>query len=271
MLDKIYVFILFLICMDMTNNTSSKMLGNEVGTGTIEPRWPSASRTRIATALLALSLVSGVNAGAQTPTKDSNEKLVTISSPSATLQVTKWQGYWRMASNGEDFEKLALLSSEEMGKLPFAIRIEVKKWKQTREDEKVVSLGRWNEQKKETVVSIDRWNDQKKETVVSKLEESKRLDETMASQQEELDWLDAQLATLKKEWADLDAANNEIRSKVETTWNTLTVQLQKLDSQKQRDILMKDPLGNKKILDYVIANNLPPPELAKKLISLIIA
>ncbi len=94
----------------------------------------------------------------------------------------KWQGYWRMASNGEDFEKLALLSSEEMGKLDAKIQEELEKYmdnKLNKTQEKVVSIqkeskrldetmaSQQEEWKRldETVVSIDRWNDEKKETV----------------------------------------------------------------------------------------------------------
>ena len=60
------------------------------------------------------------------------------SSPSATAPVGKGLGYGDMASNGQKFSDLANLSSDEMGKLPFVVRMEVKKWKQAQLDEAVV-------------------------------------------------------------------------------------------------------------------------------------
>ncbi len=117
-------------------------------------------------------------------------------SPSVSLQGTKELGYGQMASNGESFEKLAALSSEEMGKLPPKIQEELEGYidqQVKQKKEVIVSLDKSNDQKKEVIVSLDKSNNQKKEVIVSldKSNDQKKevivsLDKKIAWQKEEL-------------------------------------------------------------------------------------
>ena len=60
-----------------------------------------------------------------------------------------------LASNGQEFVKLAALSADELGKLPFPIRMEVKKWKQEQLDQVVASLDQEITDVKKVVASLD--------------------------------------------------------------------------------------------------------------------
>ena len=77
------------------------------------------------------------------------------SSVSASASADKGVGVWQYASNGQKFEDLVALSTEEMGKLPFTLRMEIKKWKQVQLSQEVVSKKMEDSQLSQEVVSLD--------------------------------------------------------------------------------------------------------------------
>ena len=103
------------------------------------------------------------------------------SSVSASASADKGVGVWQYASNGQKFEDLVALSTEEMGKLPFTLRMEIKKWKQVQLSQEVVSLDQGIAKKKVEVVSLDQGIAKKKVEVVSKKMEDSQLSQEVVS------------------------------------------------------------------------------------------
>ncbi len=126
---------------------------------------------------------------------------------------TEWLkelGYGHMASNGESFEKLAALSSEEMGKLPFGIRMEVKKWQKEKLDNVLVSKEVESKELDKDVGSkiIDSQEFQKKITEVDK--EVDKL--TARFTENDNTFLDTSLESAKS-WKVDNAAVEELKKK----------------------------------------------------------
>ena len=70
-----------------------------------------------------------------------------------------------LASNGESLEKLAKLSPEEMRKLPFSIRMEVKKWQSAQLHKEAVAITQENEKKREILTSLTQENAKTRERI----------------------------------------------------------------------------------------------------------
>ncbi len=70
-------------------------------------------------------------------------------------QHIKGLGHWQYASNGKKFEELASLSTEEMGKLPFAMRMEVKKWRQEQLDQAAIARKSGEQEIDKAAIEMD--------------------------------------------------------------------------------------------------------------------
>ena len=106
------------------------------------------------------------------------------SSVSASASADKGVGVWQYASNGQKFEDLVALSTEEMGKLPEKIQSELETWMDKQEQlqkQEVVSLDQGIAKKKVEVVSLDQGIAKKKVEVVSKKMEDSQLSQEVVS------------------------------------------------------------------------------------------
>lgn len=104
------------------------------------------------------------------------------SSVSASASADKGVGVWQYASNGQKFEDLVALSTEEMGKLPEKIQSELETWMDKQEQlqkQEVVSKKMEDSQLSQEVVSLDQGIAKKKVEVVSKTVKKWEIDQTI--------------------------------------------------------------------------------------------
>ena len=90
------------------------------------------------------------------------------SSVSASASADKGVGVWQYASNGQKFEDLVALSTEEMGKLPEKIQSELETW-----------MDKQEQLQKQEVVSKKMEDSQLSQEVVSKTVKKWEIDQTI--------------------------------------------------------------------------------------------